>query len=63
MDKCVFCNQLISDYKSVFCIYCLAYIKNITQFEGEDCDDDELEKYGDYADDIFYFVRRRAYTV
>ena len=63
MNPCVFCNSTTSDYERMFRIYCLAYFKNIAQFEGGDCEDDELEKYGDDADDIFYFVRRRAYTV
>ena len=64
MDRCVFCNQLISDYESVFCVYCLYYLENIAQFEGGDCDYNELEKYGNEYDDIFYFVRRgRSYTV
>ena len=64
MDTCVFCNSTTSDYESVFCRGCIYYIKNIAQFEGGDCEDDELEKYGDEGDDIFYSVRRgRSCTV
>ena len=48
--------------KAFFCSGCSDYIEDMAHFEGEDLDD-ELEKYGDDADDIFYFVRSRAYTV
>ena len=59
---CVYCNATTIDYESVFCRGCSYYIENMAHFEGEELED-ELEKYGDYADNIFYFVRSRAYTV
>ena len=59
---CVYCHSTTSDYESVFCSGCSDYIENMAHFEGEELED-ELEKYGDDADDIFYMVRCRAYTV
>ena len=62
MDTCVFCCSTTNDYDSVLCVYCLDYINNIAQIEGEHCEDDELEKYGHEVDDIFFSVRRgRSY--
>ena len=63
MDICVYCNSTTSDYESVFCVCCLYYIENIAQFKGGHCDYNKLEKYGDDADDIFYFVRRSRFNI